>query len=315
MTVPVLLLALLALFGCSREQSEDSADGSPVATPSETVESFQGRAYERNVVFLTARSDSGFLVPWLLSARTRPGGGVRREARGYLARGAEWEPFLAEEWETPPTRTPWRPLPSERMKLIVGEDDVIDRLVFEEGPRQLEVLLGESLIEWRGPRGEVFRLLQGTLGLSSARVPGLILDMERARRAQDHPAGDWGVLLSGDSLQIVLHAPEAGAASAPGVFRGWARLDFQVHQWPDVRVSWGETRAFPRARRDVPVAWTASSGNGEMQAELVVRTAHVEAVPGEGPQLPVEALFEVEGTVRIRGSSYPVRGLLRHFQP
>jgi predicted small lipoprotein YifL len=314
MALPLLLLVLLSLAGCSREPPEEAPPGRLVAAPPDSSQEFQGREYERNIVFLTARSDSALLVPWLLRARTLPGG-VHRQARGFLARGEEWEPFLSETWETPPTRTPWRLLPRGRMRLVVGENDGLERLVFEEGPRQLEVALGAALAEWTGPRGEVFRLMNGSLVLSSAPVPGFVLDMSRARRARDPEGGDWGVLLSGDSLQVVLHAPEAMAVPTPGTFRGWARLHGQELEWPDLRVTWGEMRAFQRARRDVPVEWIATSADGDVMAELQVRTAQIEAAPGEGPQLPVEAIFEVEGAVRIGESSYPVRGLLRHFQP
>jgi hypothetical protein len=314
MTLPLLLLVLLSLAGCSREQPEDAPAGTLVAAPADSAEEFQGRAYERNIVFLTARSDSALLVPWMIRARTLPGG-VRREARGFLARGEAWEPFFTEEWETPPTRAPWRILPRGRMRLVVGADDGLERLIFEEGPRQLEVALEGTLAEWTGPRGDVFRLLDGALVLSSTRVPGFILDMARARRARDAAGGDWGVLLSGDSLQLVLHAPEAGATPSQGIYRGWARLQGQEFQWPDLTITWGETRAFQAARRDVPVEWFAVSADGDVRADLRVSTAQIEAAPGEGPQLPVEALFEVEGTVRIGEGTYPVRGLLRHFQP
>ena len=175
--------------------------------------------------------------------------------------------------------------------------------------------MDQPLAEWTGPRGESFRLLEGSLVLSNTRVPGFVLDMARARRVRDPEGGDWGVLLAGDSLQVILHAPEASASPAPGRFRGWARMGLEEYHWPELTVTWSETRAFERARRDVPVSWRVSSPDGEMDAELAVRTAQIEAAAGEGPQLPVEALFEVEGTVRIGESSYSVRGLLRHFQP
>ena len=51
-----------------------------------------------------------------------------------------------------------------------------------------------------------------------------------------------------------------------------------------------------------------------MAAELAVQTAHIEAGQGAGPLLPVEALFEVSGTLRVAEATYPVRGLVRHFQ-
>jgi hypothetical protein len=146
-------------------------------------------------------------------------------------------------------------------------------------------------------------------------VPGLILDMARSRTARAGQGGDWAILAAGDSLQVVLHAADPAPPGTPGAFRSWARLGANELQWPRVTAEWSETRAFERARREVPSRWSAVSAGGEMAAELELRAAHLQAGGGEGPQLPVDGLFEVQGTVRIGADTHPVRGLLRHFQP
>jgi len=307
------LLLLLALASCSGEQDQ----GAPAANGSvqpDSAASFSGRVFERNLVFMTTRQDSSLLVPWLTSARTHPGG-VRREARGYLARSGAWEPFFADAWDTSPTRLPWRIVPRGQMRLIVGGDDALEQILFDEGPRQLEVVLQEPFVEWSGTGGETFRLLDGALILSSTRLPGLILDMTRGRPVRDPPGGDWAIVVAGDTLQMVLHAAEASPPGTPGAFQAWALTGLQELRWQDVTVRWGETRAFERARRDVPVEWSATADDGDMQIDLAVRNAQMEAGEGEGPQLPVNALFEVEGTLRIGSAVHAVRGLLRHIQP
>jgi hypothetical protein len=309
----LLLLVPLSLTACSGEPA-DVAPTLGIEAAVDSVESFQGRTFERNIVFLTSRPDSVLLVPWLITARSLPGS-VRREVRGLLGRADTWEPFFQDRWETPPTRQPWRVLPRGRMRLVVGENDLLDEIVFDEGPRQLSVLLHEPLAEWSGQRGESFRILDGTVVLSSSRVPGLILDMTRSRTAREGSGGDWSVLVAGDSLQIVLHAANPDPPGTPGAFRSWARLGQNDLQWTRVTVEWSETRAFERARREVPSRWSATSAGGDMRAEVDVRTAHLEAGDGEGPQLPVDGLFEVEGTVHIGGDAHAVRGLLRHIQP
>lgn len=307
------VLATLAFAACSPEGGEPAPDTPSVAESEDSAAAFQGRIYERNLVFLTPQQDSTLVVPWLFSARTRAGT-VDRRARGWLHRSGAWEPFFGEEWETPPTRAPWRILPRENMRILVGLEDALDRIVFSEGPRQLEVVLDGSLVEWSGPRGGTFRLLDGGLVLANQRVEGLILDMSRARRAEDAPPGDWAILVSGDSLQAVLHAPRALDPGSSGAYRAWARLDFRQLQWPSVTVEWSETRAFERARRDVPYAWTLASDDADLGGTLRVRAAEIDAGAGEGPQLPVAALFEVTGTLRIEEASYPVHGILRHEQ-
>ncbi|MBW3533866.1 MAG: hypothetical protein KY453_01400 [Gemmatimonadetes bacterium] len=272
-----------------------------------------GRIYDRHIVFLTPGTDSTLMVPWLISARARPGA-VAREARAWLTRGGVWEPFFQERWETAPSRVPWRLLPRGRMRIVVGEADALERIVFESGPRHLETVLGPTRVEWNGRRGESYRLLDGAALLANQRIEGLILDVSRARRPEDPPSGDWALLTSGDSLQVLLAASEARPPGTAGAYQGWARLDFRELQWPRVSVSWSEARAFERARRDVPVEWRARSSDGELVAVLNVRSAQLQAGEGEGPLLPVDALFEIEGTVTIGGIEYPVRGIHRHLQ-
>jgi len=65
----------------------------------------------------------------------------------------------------------------------------------------------------------------------------------------------------------------------------------------------------------VPVKLSATSSTGDLGIELSVRAAELQAGAGEGPQLPVDGLLDVEGTVRMGTQSYPVRGLFRHIQP
>ena len=117
---------------------------------------------------------------------------------------------------------------------------------------------------------------------------------------------------NGDSLQVVLENPTAAAPGTPEACRGWARLDFRDLQWPQLTIDWAEVRAYQPARQDVPVSWTVTSPDGEVEGVLQVQSAQIQAGDGPGPLLPVDALFLVSGTLRIEGGSYPVRGLFRH---
>jgi hypothetical protein len=265
------------------------------------------------VVFTTLGGDSTLVVPWLLEASVEPGG-VERRARGWLLRAGEWEPVLDERWQTPPTDAPWRILPHGPLRLIVGTDDALERMAYAEGERRLEIGLGASLAEWSGGGSEVFQLADGTLTLGEGTTTGLVLDMARVRPTARGAAGDWLLLVSGDSLQLVLHTPLAGGGGAESSWRGWARLDFRELPLPAVTVDWAEERAFDRARRTVPVAWTIGGGDGAVAGALELRTSLLEAGEGAGPLLPVDGLFTVEGTVVVDGGEYPVRGLYRHTQ-
>jgi len=149
--------------------------------------------------------------------------------------------------------------------------------------------------------------------LGDRTVSGLGLDMARSWTPADRH-GDWAFLVSGDSLQVVLHSPTLRPPGS-GAWRGWARLDFRQLRWPVLTMQWPDLRAFEQARRDVPVAWSIAAPDGEVRVELSAAGAHLEAGEGEGAQLPVRGVFGVVGTLSFEGGLYPVRGLVRHIQP
>lgn len=305
----VLAIAALAATACGGDAGPPDTPAAAEAEPSPPP----GRTFERALVFTTLRPDSVILVPWLLEARARPGG-VDRRARGWLFRTGAWETVLDEAWETPPTSAPWRILPRGPLRLIVGVDDALERISYTQGTRRLEVALGGSLAEWSGRRNEAFQLAEGSLTLGEATTPGMVLDMTRARESAEGGAGDWLYLVSGDSLQVVLHTPLASDNRVEGAWRGWVRLDFREIPVSRATLDWAAVRAFDRARRDVPVSWTLTSVDDLVDGVLEVRTSLLEAGEGEGPLLPVDALFELEGTVVVEGREFPVRGLYRHTQ-
>ena len=307
---PALCLAALVSSGCGEPQPSPPPTTEAPASEGDTG-NFRGRVYERNFVFTTVAGDSAFIVPWFTTARTRPGT-VQREARGWLQRSGAWEGFYAERWETPATRIPWRILPHGSLRLVVGEADAVLGILFDEGPRQLELTMGDVLMEWTGPRGESFRLLDAAVFISEQRVDGMAMDMARAHATDEPRPGDWAFLVSGDSLQVVLESPEQSEPGAEGGFRAWGRLDFRDLQWPEVTVLWSDVRAFQPARQDVPVAWAVATPDGDLEGSLEVRSAEIRAGDGDGPVLPVDALFEVGGTLTVEGAEYPVRGLFRH---
>ncbi len=307
-------LALAAtVLACRAEAPADRAPGTVTREASPPLDA-PGLVIERGVVFLGSVGDSSLTVLWLFTAHTRPGV-VDRTARAWLARGGAWEPFLEERWETAPTRVPWRVHPHGRLRLVIGAGETLEALVFSEGLRRLEVAIGGPRVEWNGSQGETFLVADGAAVLAEQRIPGLVLDFARARRGETPPPGDWMFLTSGDSVQMVLTEIESPAGRESSSYEGWGWLqDESEFPWRDVTVAWVKRRAFERARRDVPVTWRVTSPDGEMSADLAVQTANLEAGAGQGPQLPVDALFEVAGTLRVGEGVYPVRGLVRHVQ-
>jgi hypothetical protein len=309
----LLLMSLLA--GCdpsAKPPAETQGLEPDSLTP---TRNFQARHYERHIVFLTFQGDSTLIVPWSFSARTRPDG-VDREVRGWLARSETWDAFLWERWEAPPNSAPWRILPHGPVRLVVGAEDAVETILFQEGGRNLEVSPGELLVEWSGQRAQTFRIHEGRIVLSDQTVEGHVLDVSRAWQAGNEPPGDWGILLSGDSLQVVLEDPGGDPAGDPAgrAYTLRARIEFLTREWRDVRLTWSELRAFEPARRDIPMSWEIETEEGDLSGSLDATAPYLEAGEGEGPMLPVLALFEVVGTLSFGGGDYPVRGLIRHSQ-
>lgn len=248
------------------------------------------------------------MVAWDFENRSEPGG-VGRSIRGWLARGGEWSQFMEDEWTTAPSRAPWRILPRGSARLTVGEEDALESIAYKEGLRDLVTVVGPTLREWRGQRGEIYRLSEGTTILSGAPSEGYVLDVSTARLSGALVPQEWALLVGEDNLQVLLADPEG-----PGDYRAWAREDFQDLSWPVVTVEWSEMRSFERARRDVPVVWSVTSENGDLSGEIEATSSHVQTFEGDGPRLPVLGVYEVIGHLEIGGARQSVRGFLHHVQ-
>lgn len=307
----LLIPALLALAtACGGTDADVASSRDEEAAPTAPQDATQ-RIYERGFVFVSEVGDSLLVVPWLVSAETGPDS-VRREARGWFARGGAWEPFYSERWRTAPTRSPERILPYRDLDLVVRDGDLVDGLIFQSGPRSLEVVMGEVLATWVGPTGETMDVMEGATYLSDERIDGLVMDIARSWDLDDAGAGDWAFLISGDSLRMVLAADiEHGLEQEP-VYRAWVQRGTEELLWPEVRVSWSNRQGFPPARRDVPTGWTITSDDRTLSGSLESVTSELEAGEGPGPLLPVRALIEVRGVFSADGSRFPVRGLVLH---
>ena len=313
-TTTSLLAAFVTLLAAGACEGDPNGAGRPApAVRSDTSQAPQPpqRAYERAVVFVSTTGDSLFVVPWIMEAYSRPGG-VTRIARGWLARSSLWEAFMRDAWESPPNREPWRILPHGPLRILVGEGDRLDRIVYEGGSRRLEVSLNENLVEWTGNLGTSFDVLEGGLVLGDRRVPGQVLEVAQGFRPQDGVPGDWMFLTSGDSVSLVVHAPLHGEEPS---YQGWARAGIQDYQWPEVEVTWTESRAYEPARRDIPSVVALGTPEGDLEGEIRVLNIQVETRDGAGPVLPVDGILDVEGTLLLAGRPLPVRGILRHRQP
>ena len=304
-------LTILIAAACSPAE-EQPAPGAADGTSEADAGNFTERVYERNVVFASAMGDTAFFVPWMMQTVERPDTTERR-ADAWLARGGVWDGFFSEEWGGPATRSPTRILPYGGLQLLVGDGDVIDGLVFEDGGRSLEVFLDEVVASWSGTQGERFEVLTGSAYLADQRIDGMVLDMARTAIDGAHTGGDWAFLLSGDSAHFVVAAEAEHGAEGDPAYRAWGAGDTtEPTRWPAVEVTWARNEAFPPARRDVPVSWRVTSEDETLEGTLDAASAEIEAGEGPGPLLPVRALYEVTGELRTEDGTYPVYGILVH---
>jgi len=309
----LLSVGLVWTIACGGERAQTDVAGAP-ETPETGAEDGPREFFERHLVFVSSRSDSTLMVPLSFRAAANDQN-VAREVRAWLDRSGEWEPFFMDVWRTAPSRSPWRILPRGPLRLIVGPQDALERVVFEEGPRRLELSPGTSLSEWAGPGGEAIRVQEGSLVLSDRRVDGWILDIARGWREPSAPPGDLAFLASGDSLQMVLQGQtEEGDLEGETLWRAWARIEFRDQLWDRVIVKWTGALTYEPARRQIPDGWSLSTADTTLVGTLDVRSSDLATGAGDGPMLPVEAVFEVTGTIRVEGRDFPVHGVIRHAQ-
>ena len=299
----------LAACGAPSEPTPSQPDATP---PAEA-----GRSWERALVFTTLGADSTLVVPWIFETATRADE-AERSIRSWMYRGESWELFLEDSWQSRPTSAPWRLLPRPGVRLVVGPGDALASVIHPSPSRALELEFLDSRVEWSANVRESITMSAARLHLADAAVEGMVFDLSRARETAAGVAGDFVVLVSGDSLQIALQTPRVLDPDDETVpdepWSGFARLNLRTIPISDAQLVWTGRQAFYRARRDVPNAWAISSAASGLWASMRVRSALLAAGEGPGPRFPIEGVFTVAGRVVFEGVEYPVQGFYHHVQ-
>ena len=271
--------------------------------------------YDREFVFLSFEADSLVLVPWFFRARSASGV-VHHEQAAWLARSGEWETLGREAHDGPTTRFPWRVLPGESIRLIVGPEERVRSLLLRDPPRELETVLGDLMTEWANPGFGAVRMFRSRTLFPSGEVPGVVIDVSRRWEPSERTEpGDWMFLHSGQGVQLFMEGESAH--DGPGAFvsyRGWTRVALRDLRWPELRAEWDEVRPYEAARRDVPTRWSFSTPDGEVEGSIEATSSNLLVAEGTGPILPLVGLFEVSGVLSVEGEEFPVVGFVRHGQ-
>lgn len=305
------LVAVAACSGNGGGGNPEEAGGAPgaVETEGEGSDAMSTATYHRTVAFVDTSQDPAMFVSWDFENRAEPGG-VRRILRGWLGREGQWSLFVNEEWITPPSRAPWRILPRGAARLVMGLDDVLREVYIQEGIRDLSVQPGEVLAEWSGHRGDTYRLHAGVARLSGVEHQGLVVDAYTPRMGTSGQPSEWALLVGDGPFHLLIADLEG-----QDPHRAWALDGSEDRVWSTVTVTWGETRSFERARRDVPVLWGFRSEDGGLAGEIEpMSPGHMHTLDGEGPVLPVLGVYAVGGQVTVGERQLAVKGFLHHFQ-
>lgn len=304
------LALCVLLYGCRGDAPEPRVTESDLRPSVSAERDFDDGLYERNLVFMTVDADSAIVVSWFFRTSSSAEG-VERLTEGWLARAGIWEPFFRDQWISAASRTPFRIQPRGPMDLVIGAGGTLERILFAEGQRQLEVVIDEGMSDWSGNRGETFRVHQGAAIFGDQRVEGIVLDMNRARLRGAPQPGEWIFLTGPRRLVIVIESPGGSPA-----YTAWGRIGEEEFRWPVVQVEWSSVRSFEEARRDVPVEWKIRSIGSVDGVELTIANVGMDlrVEEGAGPILPVNGLYQVAGWALLAGDSLEVRGLVRHVQ-
>lgn len=287
----------------------DEADPSAGPVAAEATPETAAPTYQRTVVFVDTERDTTVFVSWDFENLTLADS-TRRTLRGWVGRGAQWILLADEAWATVPSRrAPWRIVPRGNTRMIVEQDDVLREIYYQAGVRDVSVRIGDAVIEWIDSRGGRYRLLNGVARLGGEERSGWVMDVSGARTGSSDGPGEWALLAGDDQLKLLL-----SNADGSGEYRAWARMGTEERFWPSVSVTWGETRSFERARRDIPVLWRFRSPDGSLRGEFQSVSAHHVTLDATSPILPVLGVYEVEGMVSTDDNRVAVKGFLRHQQ-
>lgn len=294
----ILLLALgIGLSACDRGPSPGS-DEDPGAAGADAPAL---ALYRRELHFVSEETGRPAVT---VLAQVRPlRNRALRSIHAWMSPDTSWSVLALDRWEAAPLRQPWRVLPHGPLRLLVGEGEEIEALVFGRTVSSPRLEPGPLVSEWSaGPEARVL-LRDAQLRVGGAVSAGLLLDVELGSMAT--PAGAVGaraVLTDGEGTTIALvMLPDEG-------LQGLAFTGPQAESLPIERVSRVEGSR-PR--------WRLHAPDGEVVGELTASTEPPERAAGEGDEqpdpvvLPSDPPLRVTGWVRIAAQRREVAGLLR----
>lgn len=319
----VLLATLLAAAAAcdDREQRPVPGRALPETRPTPTAGVTPAR-YVTDLGYV-ATDTPAFALYFRFHNRVTPGH-LERRYGAWSSDGRSWRPLLDLSDTLPTPRAGWRLLPSDSLRIRVGEGGELRSLRLLSGPGgPLRLSPDTTLSDWTGPTGqrERFRLarLEGPHGTSS----GLLVERRKALPAE---AGDPGeldriFLLSdgaGDGLLLLLYGEEAFVREAAGdsAAAAYSWIGGEEARWQAATLRRADGGAGEAEGADDGPAWRLRLPEAGISG--VLRTGEVVRSPGPaagGSSVGAVAdtsfrLLAVSGQLSRRGSPWPVTGLV-----
>lgn len=345
----LILIGLVILFSACERPEAPAAARERAAVNADMQRS---RAiYDRQLLFL-AGTDT--LLAAVLDFSAVVDSVVSRSARVWLGREGVWESFLEATWQAERMRDPWRLVPHGSLRLVVGDGDEVEALLYRQGERGWRLVLGSTRVEWSPAGGTQVRLRRAELGLGSESVSGTLLDVQAARelaavKLDDATVADpmvgAGAAHAGTTITAAGPAPTSDGATATAAgaaattaadedafLIGRDDLHLMLTSSPDAdesawlhrpdreqtiegaRLEWLQTEPFQAARRNVPVAWRIVTPLGALTGELRSIGHELMVLAEDAARPGVRGLYAVRGWIRVDGERHEVSGVVRHGQ-
>ncbi|HEX7051588.1 MAG TPA: hypothetical protein VF188_15380 [Longimicrobiales bacterium] len=289
--------SLLLVFGCLAACGRAS---DPRATANGSEADRPATSYDRQLVFV---SDSARPPVAAVFHFTAAGGAdsVPRTARAWLERDSAWTPVLGMTWTGAPMREPWRLVPHGSLRLVVGDGDELEALVYR-APDGFRLRPSPIIADWSPTATARFRLREAEFLLPGDRFAGMLLDIQTLTVEPDSGALNEAFLTDGNELHLVIATPEASAESSPAV-RAWLRLRGGEETWDAVSLARDSARA----------AWRLTEPGRSLSG--MFHTLGRELVLAPEPTAPQDSaavrIHVVTGWVELRGERHDVIGVVR----
>lgn len=307
-----VMLGLLVAFvyACGGSEGPRSTTGSGGAQGSG-----EAASYARNFILLSRQADAPVAAVLDFTADENSDS-IHRSAAAWLLTDGAWRRLLQASWQTEPVREPWRLVPHEELRLLVGDRGEIEALVHRADSTGFRLVPSVAVAEWSAGDAAQFRLRRGELRLQDRSIVGVLLDLQTGARAAGAATADVAFLTDGEGAHLILAENGTGSISAR-LFR-----DAEELVWEELKLTPLAAEVSPGAEGAVHevadaeartaghadgwrIAGTSDDFAGELRA-----TGDSLDTPAAGAGAGVQTVV-VDGWIEARGERRTVFGVVR----